>query len=230
VKAKDVRWLGIFATVAVATSVQAQFQGPSPYLQFSDSPFAGGTYQYFHLETFEDGALNTPGVTATGGTVIGPSSLTDSVDADDGVIDGSGTRGHSWYSNGVRTLRFDFSAVALETLPTHAGLVWTDVGVTDSGLGFGDVRFEAFDSGGLSLGVLTGSNLGDGAANGGTAEDRFFGMIHPGGISRIEMSVPTSSDWEVDHLQYGAVPEPGTLAVLTGALVGLAARRRPRRR
>lgn len=108
-------------------------------------------------------------------------------------------------------------------------MVWTDVGFTDFGLGFGDVQFEAFDAGGNSLGATTALNLGDGLASGGTAEDRFFGVVNLGGISRIEMTIPASSDWEVDHLQYGAVPEPGTVVVLLGALVGLARRRRSKR-
>lgn len=45
---------------AVAVSI-----GPSPYLSFADSPFNGGSFSYFHLETFEDHLLNTPGVTAS---------------------------------------------------------------------------------------------------------------------------------------------------------------------
>lgn len=221
--------LATLGAALLAVSAQAQYLGPSSYLQISDSPFFGGTYQYFHLENFEDGQLNTPGVTANAGMMLGPAALTDSVDGDDGVVDGDGTRGHSWYSNGARLLRFDFAVGTLGALPTHVGLVWTDVGFTDSGLGFGDVVFEAFGAGGNSLGVLSANNLGDGLAGGGTPEDRFFGIVDLGGVSRIEMTMPASSDWEVDHLQYGAVPEPGTLIALGGALAGLLCRRRRRR-
>jgi hypothetical protein len=39
----------------------ATFTGPTgPYLQASDSPFSGVSFQYFHLEDLEDGALDTP--------------------------------------------------------------------------------------------------------------------------------------------------------------------------
>src|SRR5947209_14406694 len=79
--------------LTISTAVVAQtFIGPLPYLSKNDSPFitsinAGTTF----LETFESGALATPGVTASTGAVVGPSGITDSVDADDGIIDGSGT-------------------------------------------------------------------------------------------------------------------------------------------
>jgi hypothetical protein len=39
--------------------------GPTPYTSFANSPFFVGTPSTFYLENFEDGALNTPGVTAT---------------------------------------------------------------------------------------------------------------------------------------------------------------------
>ena len=67
------------------TITSADFIGPLPYLSQADSPFdlsAPGAY----LEDFEDGLLNTPGVAASVGSVMGPSSNTDSVDGDDGSI------------------------------------------------------------------------------------------------------------------------------------------------
>ena len=60
--------------LVMSTAVVAQtFIGPTPYLSKNDSPFitsinAGTTF----LETFESGALATPGVTASAGTAIGP--------------------------------------------------------------------------------------------------------------------------------------------------------------
>src|SRR5437764_4303466 len=93
------------------------FIGPTPYLSKNDSPFltsinAGTTF----LETFESGALATPGVTVSAGSVIGPGGLTDSVDADDGAIDGSGTNGHSFFSGAGSTgITFTFDANVLGT-------------------------------------------------------------------------------------------------------------------
>ncbi len=203
-------------------------QGPSPYLSFADSPFAvagyaqlgptpstdlvagpmsGSGFSYFYLEDFEDGVFNTPGATANAGWVVaGPSVNTDSVDADDGSMNGSGAGGHSFYSGGAQTnITITFDAAALGgRLPTHAGIVFTDIGLVTAGVvGHGNVLFTARDANGVSLGTSTGVNLGDGAGGAATAEDRFFGVVNPGGISSISLTTPTSQDWEVDHIQYG---------------------------
>ena len=142
------------------------------------------------------------------------------------MIDGAGTSGHSRYSGAtLHATTFDFTG---SVLPTYAGIVWTDVGLVLSGLeGRGDVVFEAFDTGGVSLGTVTGTNLGNGVATGETAEDRFFGVEFAGGISKIKISMANSIDWEVDHLQFQATPVPLPAAVwlLGSALVGLARRR-----
>jgi len=199
--------------------------GPSPYLSFADSPFNGGSFSYFHLETFEDHLLNTPGVTANAGgvtsVVFGP-SIHDSVDADDGTIDGSGLAGDSYFSaSGSSGVRFSFNAAILGSLPTHAGIVWTD--------GDGTTTFQAFDALNNSLGIIGPVALANGSFNGETAEDRFFGWTNVGGISSILIS-NTSGGIEVDHLQYGlaasgtaSVPEPGSLVLLLSGLTGLAA-------
>ena len=53
----------------------ASLIGPLPYLSQADSPFAGGIQAgTVYLETFEDGALNTPyvSVSATRGAVTWP--------------------------------------------------------------------------------------------------------------------------------------------------------------
>ncbi|MEZ6069861.1 MAG: hypothetical protein R3C10_06175 [Pirellulales bacterium] len=90
-----------YAVPSEATAAPV-FLGPTPYLSAADSPFdlssPGST---FHLEDFEDGELNTLGIHqlppgALNATVMDPSPTTDSVDADDGTIDGSGTAGHSF--------------------------------------------------------------------------------------------------------------------------------------
>jgi len=206
---------------------RAQLLGPTPYLSSNDSPFVGITFSYFHLENMESGAIMVPGVTPSAGGVINPSFFTDSVDADDGAIDGFGRLGHSFFSNdGPVGIRFTFTASALGgDLPTHVGIVWTD--------GTNAIRFEAFDAANNSLGVVTG-NHADGSFGGQTGEDRFYGIISSGGVSSILIQ-NGGGGIEVDHLQYGfaVVPEPAAFALSGVAVSGLAAclwRRRRRRR
>ena len=207
------------------------FLGPTPYLSFADSPFSGGSFSYFHLETFEDHLLNTPGVSANAGgvtsVVFGP-SIHDSVDADDGVIDGSGLNGDSYFSpSGATGIRFTFSAAALGSLPTSAGIVWTDGGAGTP------VTFSAFASDGSLLFTETESGFADNSNNGETAEDRFFGVVDDAGISAIFISNDFGGI-EVDHLQYGAstttgvVPEPqsGMLMLAGLAVCSFVMRRR----
>jgi hypothetical protein len=211
----------------------ASMIGPTPYLSSADSPFQGQSFSWFYVEDLEDGLLNTPGVTVSPLTAaIAVDGYTDSVDGDDGVIDGSGSGGHSLWSNFASSyLQFDFDAGTLGAFPTHVGLVWTDVGQVTSGqYGSSDVTFEAFDQYGVTLGVIGPFLLGDGSISGQTAEDRFFGAIYGGGISRIVIRSPTTNDWEVDNLQYGLgvqpVPEPATAALLLTGLGLMATRKR----
>lgn len=225
-------------TVSVAASPIATLIGPTnPYLSFADSPFAGGAFDYFHLEDLEDGLFNSPGVSATEHIVAGhltdSFSDVDSVDADDGAIDGSGLNGHSmWVGNRFSpAITLIFSGAALGNLPTHVGLAWTD--------GINDVQFEAFDPFHASLGVINASPAGV-AYNGDTAEDTFFGVIYSGGISHFTITSGLGggqSGIEIDHIQYGygssgpAVPEPATYAMAAMALLGfgvIAWRRRGR--
>lgn len=197
-----------FATLAASASAQTLI-GPTEYLSLADSPFAG--FDGFFLEDMEDGLFNIPGVTKSAGDIIGPSSATDSVDADDGIIDGSGNNGHSLF--GPAGITFTFDAAVIGAAPTMAGIVWTD--------GPAMIIFEAFDTMGNSLGVLTGTH-GDAGFNGGTAEDRFYGIEFAGGIGSI--SIQSGNTIEVDHLQY-VVPAPGA-ATLLGIAGILASRRR----
>jgi uncharacterized repeat protein (TIGR01451 family) len=176
----------------------ATFLGPTPYLSKADSPFladinAGKIY----LEDFECGVLTVPGVTLSAGTIIPPGfeGLIDSVDADDGVIDGSGLNGHSLFSgDGATGITFTFDQTTLGAFPTKAGIVWTD--------GNGTTTFEAFDSLGVSLGTIGPVSIADGSNAGTTGEDNFFGVVNASGISAIKIS-NTAGGIEVDHLQYG---------------------------
>jgi len=202
----------LFLVVAVTVGVArvghgATFVGPTPYLSQADSPFApAGT---FYLEDFEDGSLNTPGVAASTGSVVAPGAITDSVDGDDGTIDGSGKGGHSFFANpGSDGIRFTFDAGALGTLPTAAGIVWTD--------GTGEITFEAFGALGASLGTIGPVPIADTTIGGQTDEDRLFGVYDAGGVSAIFIS-NTSGGIEVDHLQYGAAVLGTTTTTLPDA-------------
>lgn len=216
---------GAVVALGLPVAGSASPLGPSPYLSFADSPFSGGTFAYFELEDFESGALSAPGVTASTGRVLAPGDLTDSVDGDDGTIGGFGRNGHSWLVD-AHQITFTFDAGELGSLPTHVGIVWTDVGYSDDVAGYGHVTFESFDELGDPLDTIGPVDVGDGAFGGQTAEDRFFGSIHLGGISKIRITM-NSGDWEIDHLQFGAtVPEPGTLSLVGSALLLLGAARR----
>lgn len=217
------------AALLAMCSAQAavSFVGPLPYLAAADSPFSAGN-GYDHLETFEDGLANTPGLGVSGGIPSGRSAFADSVDADDGVIDGSGANGQSWYSAGnLGSITFSFSAATLGRLPTQVGIVFTDVGNRNDGgpLGEAWAFLQAYSGDGALLGASS-FYFGDGSASSSTAEDRFLGAVDAGGIGSIRVGFSGSTDWEVDHLRYvGAVPEPGTWALTLGGLALLSRRR-----
>ncbi len=206
---------------------RADLVGPTEYLSFADSPFDEPSLSNFHLETFEDHLFDVPGVVASAGgvtSVVFGVGIIDSVDGDDGAIDGSGLDGDSYFSGGgSEGIEFTFSAAILGTLPTHVGLVWTDGG--------NSITFEAFDQNGDSLGQLLGDHADD-SNSGETGEDRFYGAIHAGGISRIFIR-NDAGGIEVDHLQYGgvqAVPEPASIALLGAGGIWLVIRGWRRRR
>lgn len=215
----------LLTTVGLSTAgANPTFFGPTPYLQFADSPFlaTGAFCPDFVLEDFERGGLTVPGVVPSHGQVLGPSPFTDSVDADVDGINGTGNNGHTWWTGfpGTSTsLTFTFTG----TLPTAAGLVWTD----STAPTIDQISFEAFDAGNNSLGVIGPFVVGDGFDTGATAEDRFFGVLNAGGVKAIRLTMGASTNFEVDHIQWGcAVPEPGSLgalAVLAG--IGLVRRR-----
>jgi hypothetical protein len=213
---------GLVGLGAAPASAAATLLGPATYGAAADSPFAGQSFSYFHLEDFQDGLLNTPGLAAPRGAVFnaGPGSLADSVEF-------TPLGGSFFFGSGETGLEFTFDAAILGALPTHAGLVWTD--------GRGLITFEAFDQDGVSLGVVTGDHA-DAGQTGETAEDRFYGAINAGGISRIKIT-NASGGIEVDHVQYGlhavspvgVVPEPATWAMMItgfGAAGALLRRRR----
>ncbi|MBX3387919.1 MAG: hypothetical protein KF691_00540 [Phycisphaeraceae bacterium] len=202
--------IAVSVAACLSTAALAQiFLGPMPYLCSSDSPWPVGAPN-FYLEDFEDSMLNTPGVSGNG-QPVGPGGNTDSVDCDDGTIDGSGTLGHSYFGFGDPGLTFTFDAAAFGgKYPQRVGIVWTD-GVHNNTPD--SVHFEAFDSTGVRIGEITGSHP-DNSAVGQTAEDRFYGIELATGISKIRIyQTAGCCGIEVDHLQYGFLDNacPGDL-------------------
>lgn len=197
--------IALVLSLAVGASAAPTCLGPTPYVKKADSPFdLSNVGVDFFFDDFE-GPTRAAGATPSTGSLVGfPSSIIDSVDEDDGTIDGSGLMGHSWFSgDGAAGVRWTFDAGTLGGLPTAAGIVWTDGG---SG---GTVSFEAVAADGTTVLCASGpvSDPGvfpDASNNGETAEDRFFGLYEPGGISSILLS-NSSGGIEMDHLQFGSV-------------------------
>jgi hypothetical protein len=181
--------------VSSFASAAATFVGPIHYVSVADSPFDTSAPSYV-LETFEDDLFNVAGVTSNlnSNAVIGPGGLTDSVDADDGVINGNGTNGHSFFNgNGAAGVTFTFDAGVLGSLPTKVGIVWTD--------GAGTTSFQAFGPGDVLLGTIGPSAIADGSFNGTTTDDHFFGVIDEGGVAKIRIT-NSGGGIEVDHFQF----------------------------
>ena len=234
--------------------------GPIPYFGTADSPLLADPALDMVLEDFEDGLLDVLGIVVNPienedgfppqpfvndgrGIVAGPGPGTDSVDADDGIIDGQGNEGHAFRSTAStlflsglisNSLSYSFLPNAEGAYPNAFGFVWTDgepgpdphwVGFT----GFDIFVRELHDT------VFTHFNhidIGDDTFDGSTGEDRFFGVYSDVGIASVGLSLsfvdkfaagliddPENPQlfFEIDHLQFGynRVPEPGTLEHFT---------------
>jgi hypothetical protein len=149
------------------------FLGPTPYLSAADSPFPVFGNPSFFLEDFEDGVLSTPGVllpsdpNARGHILPSGQPLTNSVDADDGIIDGMGRFGRAWMSSVYTTnlvdpptsssyISFSFDAAQLDFLPNAIGFAWT-YGRPNS-----TVRLDVFDQYAVNVGYVTFAGIGNG--------------------------------------------------------------------
>ena len=196
-------FLILTATLAPAGARASDFFGPVPYLSSADTP-AGFALGPTFIEDFEDRVIDRRLTTSTT-TIIVPGSITDSVDADDGVIDGFGNGGTSLFGSNVR---IDFTA----PLPHSAGMVWTDGGM-------GEVTFEAFGPSGESLGTVGPVTLGDASISGTTAEDRFFGARDAAGISAIQFHA--TNVMEIDHVQWDVPVEPAIMSTLEDGSLGV---------
>jgi len=165
---------------------------PFNYLELDDSPWLD--QPGFMVETLEDFSFDLPGVTPSTGAPTGPGGNTDSVDGDDGNVDGSGTDGRSFFSiSGNVGITFTLDPNEIGFTPTRAGLVWTD---GEGGL----VTFKAYDLDGNLLHETT-VDIADDVTNGTTAEDHFFGYEHPDGVGSLFIS-NLAGGIEVDHIQY----------------------------
>lgn len=175
------------------------------YASTNDSPFiseisTGGVL----LENFEDSSIDTPGLFISpyrfcNSNVCDAVGAVDSVDGDDGVIDGAGTAGVSLASPHAAEatgLTFTFDPLRFSILPRKVGIVWTD------GSNGGTAIFEVFDIDGNLLGSNVVNGIGDASFFGTTSEDRFFGAEFQNGIGSFKISHSGGSTMEVDHLQY----------------------------
>jgi len=179
------------------------------------------------LEDFEDGMLDHGIVlTSADGQIIGPGfssgleGLTDSVDGDDGDIDGVGNEAYSYFSAG------NTITIGLPSPMKSAGFVWTD----------GDrntmTTVDFYGPDGL-LGSIGPLDLADDSFQGTTGEDTFFGAQDPNGITSIVVTNNGGSGIEIDHIQFEdcsacvtAVPEPSTFAIFAFGTLGLLGWRR----
>ncbi|MEO0485247.1 MAG: hypothetical protein AAF092_04985 [Pseudomonadota bacterium] len=211
-------FIGLGLALAATQTHAATFFGGTPgYFSQADIPFGLYATGPTFLEDFEDASLDG-GITAstTQGNlfVTGGSNNTDSVDGDDGSIDGFGRGGRSYFNNiGNAGITFTFANPV-----TAAGVVFTD---GSAFLNF--VTFSAFDGNGSQIFTSTFPGIGDNSFAGTTAEDTFFGISDANGIGSIFISSRAGAGIEVDHVQYGdmaaaPVPLPATLPMLLAAL------------
>lgn len=218
--------LGILPIAANAATTHF---GPTAYLKTGDTPAGFACPEcVLSIEDFEDNSLD-PFLTIDHGQILPPNFVsgmgpsTDSVDGDDGSVDGSGLDGYSYFSGNRRDLTITFDSHV-----KSAGLVFTDGDSASS-----NIVLEAFDGNGGSLGVINAGDLADGVFTGQTAEDRFLGFQDmDGSIASIKISMDAGSGIEIDHIHWqdlaSCVPEPTSAGLALMAFGGLFGVRRRR--
>lgn len=215
--------LGLLLTTRSSVSYAAfTFLGPTPYRSAADSPFnLSGLGTTFFLEDFEDDVL-TPGL----GFEVGYSAsvqprLGNSVDEDDGVVDGIDIGGHSVNAvsgggcignNCVVEAQWTFNPPDLLSYPTAVGIV-----ITASNGSPGKIIVAAVD------GFAEFSIEGIVSSSSNASDDLFIGITNSSGIGwvyvqqfmRPHAGVPYFPP-SFDHLQYGKfIPEPSGIFLLT---------------
>jgi hypothetical protein len=198
------------------------FIGPIPYRSAADSPFnLSGLGTTVFLEDFEDGLL-TPGVESGFPLFIGPLAG-NSVDADDGLVDGLDSGGHSSIAyfpeacaGSSCTVQFQwiFIEAPFGRYPTAVGIVLT----ANSGA-MGHLTVAGFGKSGNEVAIIAFEGIVSSAFD--ATDDSFIGVVNPYGISQFTFSqlrqpIPgtTSLNPSYDHLQYGLyVPEPSSFAL-----------------
>jgi len=203
--------------------------GPTEYLQHGDTPsnFFCATCAS-HIEDFEDGLLNGF-LSIDNGQILQPNYVsgsgqpsTDSVDGDDGTVDGSGLGGYSWFSGDASSIEISFASDV-----KAAGLVFTDGDSASS-----NVLVEALDMSGNVLALINAGDLADDSFYGETAEDRFLGFTDMNAaISALRISIDAGSGIEIDHIHWQnacVIPEPSTSFLALFAVIGICGFRRKR--
>jgi hypothetical protein len=188
-----------------------QLKGPRPYQQRAQSPFSPDASSEFFFEDFEtyvaDGVVPILPHATTNGRIRAHKEIVDSVDSDDGLVDGRCQRADAgpdagWCVSFVNAQGGPGVSIEFDPdhLPQFAGLAWTD--------GNGFVAFEAFGAGGCLIGKL-GPFSPDGGFvmpkyhTGQTMEDQLFWAVDVEGISKIHLWGGNDGAIETDHLQYG---------------------------
>ncbi len=215
---------GLFLTGSSVSHAAFTFLGPTPYRSAADSPFnLSGLGTTFFLEDFEDDVL-TPGLESGFSGSIFPIQG-NSVDGDDGVIDGLDTGGYSVHafppdacigSNCTVYTQWIFNDTAFGKYPTAVGFVLTANSGSEGriyvlGLGENGFATETFEFEGIVSRAFD------------TSDDWFIGITSPFGIysvsfQQLRRPIPgaTSFNPSFDHLQYGKfIPEPSGICLLT---------------
>lgn len=225
----------LLAALPAMASAATTSYGPTAYLQHGDTPAGFACDQcVLTIEDFEDNSLD-PFLNIPNGEILPPnamsglpSSVTDSVDGDDGSVDGNGNGGYSWFSgasgpdDNVITINFAEDVKS-------AGLVFTDGDSSST-----NIKLEAFDDMGMLLATIDAGDLADGTFTGETAEDRFLGFQDTDGrIASLTLTMDLGLGIEIDHIHYQqystCIPEPASMGMIMMGMFGLAGLRRRRR-